>query len=68
VSAIQGALTNSSQNVAADSVAWLYNAQTNQTLVYANATGGALSQSSISLMEVDRAVGNIHLAASNFKV
>jgi len=44
VSAIQGALANSSQKVAVDSLAWwLYNAQTNQTLLYANATGGALS-------------------------
>jgi len=35
-------------------------------MVYANATNSALSQSSSSLMLMNLAGGNLHLAANNF--
>jgi hypothetical protein len=47
-----------------DSIAWIFNSSASQTLVYVNATRGALSQTSNQLMEVALA-GNTHLAAAN---
>jgi hypothetical protein len=66
ISNIQGGLSSTSQRIAAHSIAWIFNASTNQTMVYANATNSALSQSSSSLMLIDLAGGNLHLAANNF--
>ena len=67
ISSVEGGLTRSSQTVAAHSIAWIFNASTNQTMVYANATNSALSQSSSSLMLIDLAGGNLHLSANNFR-
>jgi hypothetical protein len=58
------ALSSTSTQVNADSIAWIFNSNANQTLAYVNATGGALSQTSNKLIEVALA-GNIHLAAAN---
>jgi hypothetical protein len=58
------ALSSASTKVNPDSIGWIYNSSANHTLVYVNATGGALSQSSNQLMEVVLA-GDIHLAAAN---
>jgi hypothetical protein len=58
------ALSSTSTQVNADSIAWIFNSSANQTLAYVNATNGALSQTSNQLMEVALA-GNIHLAAAN---
>jgi hypothetical protein len=60
---IQGGLNNANQTVAAHSIAWIYNASTNQTMVFANATSAALSQTSATLMAVDLTGGNFHLSS-----
>src|SRR4029077_6983348 len=54
------ALGSTSTKVNPDSIAWMYSSSANQTLVYVNATAGALSQTSNQLMEV-ALTGNIHL-------
>ncbi|MDI9847308.1 Ig-like domain-containing protein [Rhodoblastus sp. 17X3] len=63
VTGVYGGLSSASQLVPAHDVAWLYDPHSNQTLVFANATSGALSQTSASLLAVDLIGGNYHLFA-----
>jgi hypothetical protein len=58
-------LSSPNNSVKADSIGWMYNSTTNQTLVFANPTSSALPQTSSQLMEVVLA-GNVHLGTTNF--
>jgi hypothetical protein len=68
ITKFQGALASATTEVAADSVAYYYNATLGETLIFANAGAAALSQTSASLMEIELAGGSFKLAAGNFKL
>ena len=68
ITTFQGALASPTAKVAADSVASFYDVGLNETLVFADAGAGALSQTSASLMEIELAGGDYKLAASNFRL
>lgn len=63
--AVGGQLADKTAMVGSGAVAWIYDATSNHTFIYANATAGDLKQTSTSLMKIDL-VGNVALSGANF--
>jgi hypothetical protein len=68
ITTFEGALASPAAKVAADSLAYFYDASLDATLLFANPSPTSLAQTNPSLMEIELAGGDFKLGAGNFKL